>query len=370
MNVMFFKKLLYRLFTLFSLLFFFSAVSIAQKDSARSHHILVFPVVAKSIETSWSFGLAGATTFHISKSDTLTRTSNIQSVLLYSLKKQLIAAVNGTVYFHNEEYILQEQLSYSSYPDKFWGLGNHSPDSAVEDYSFKQYYIYLHLMRNLGNNLFAGLLFEFQDLMQVNYLQGGIFDQQNIVGRNPYKVSGLGLSFTYDTRNDAFAPDKGYFAQTYFNHFDHVFGSTYNYTNVVVDLRKYFRFYKQQVLAVQAYGFSNIGNDVPLRSLASFGGSNMMRGYYAGRYKDEQQLVLQTEYRMPVYKRIGAVVFYSLGNVGKTLSDFSLNDFKYSYGAGVRIKLSKSERLNLRLDYGIGQGKNNSGFYLQLGEAF
>jgi len=363
------NKFLKSLIVLLILLSFKPAL-LAQKDSARSKHILLFPVVSKSIETSWSFGLAGASTFHISKLDTITRTSNMQSVVLYSLKKQFVAALNGTIYFHNEEYILHEQLSYSSFPDKFWGLGSESPDSAMEDYAFKQYYVYLHLMRNLGNNLFAGLLFEFQNLMEIDYKKGGIFDQQNIVGRDPYKVSGLGLSLTYDTRNDAFAPDRGYFAQTYFNHFDKSFGSTYNYTNLVVDLRTYFRFYKKQVLALQAYSFTNFGNEVPLRSLASLGGSNMMRGYYAGRFKDVQQLVFQTEYRMPVYKRIGAVVFYNFGTVGKTLNDISVNDLKYSYGAGLRIKLNKTERLNLRLDYGIGQGANNKGFYLQLGEAF
>ena len=39
------------------------------------------------------------------------------------------------------------------------------------------------------------------------------------------------------------------------------------------------------------------------------------------------------------------------------------------YGGGLRIALNQTERLNLRLDYGIGAGKSN-GFYLQLGEAF
>ncbi|MDE3236758.1 MAG: BamA/TamA family outer membrane protein [Bacteroidota bacterium] len=346
-------------------------VSVCQglPDSTKTKkHILIFPVIARSIETDWSFGTAGSFTFHVSKKDTTTRTSNIQSIVLYSLKKQFISAINGAEYFKNEKYILNEQLSYSSFPDKFWGLGKNSPDSSVESYDYHQYYIYLHLLRHLGNNFFVGSLFEFQSVYNVDYKKGGLFDQQNIVGRNGYHVSGLGLSFTYDDRNDAFAPDKGTFAQIYFNHFSPLFGSDYSYTNLVLDFRKYFRVGKD-VFAMQAYSFSNLGNDVPIRSLATFGGYNSMRGYYDGRYRDKQQLVFQAEYRMPVYKRIGAVVFAGTGDVGHTPTDFTLGDLKYSYGAGLRFRLSKNEKLNLRLDYGIGQN-NNHGLYFQLGEAF
>jgi hypothetical protein len=46
-----------------------------------------------------------------------------------------------------------------------------------------------------------------------------------------------------------------------------------------------------------------------------------------------------------------------------------LNDFKYSFGGGIRFAVDTKEKLNIRVDYGIGQGKN-SGLYLQLGEAF
>lgn len=341
----------------------------AQKDSTKNKHILIFPVVAKSIETGWSFGVASALSFRISKVDTVSRTSNMQALVLYSLKKQFVAAINGTQYFKNEKFVLAEQVSYSSFPDKFWGLGNNTQNNAEENYSFNQYYIYLHLMKHLGNKLFVGSLVEFQKVMNVKYEAGGAFDKEQIAGRYGYKSSGLGLSFTYDNRNDAYAPDKGVFAQVYFNHFDHVFGSDFDYTNIVADVRKYIRTYHQQVLALQAYSLSNIGNQIPIRSIAALGGSNMMRGFYSGRYRDKQLLVLQSEYRVPIIKRVGFVGFFSAGDVSKTLGDFSMNSIKYSYGGGLRFALNKKEKLNLRLDYGFGGGKNK-GLYFQLGEAF
>ncbi|MDB5210598.1 MAG: hypothetical protein JWQ30_1425 [Sediminibacterium sp.] len=340
----------------------------SQKDTSKPKRLLIFPVIAKSIETGWSFGTAGALTFRLSPKDTLSRTSNLQLLLLYSTKKQLITAINGSQYFDKEKYVLNEQFSFSSYPDKFWGLGKNTPDSAEESYKFNQYYIYLHLLRKIAPDLFVGLLFEMQRVWDITYQAGGLFDKQNVPGRTGYHVAGLGSSITYDTRNNAFAPDKGLFFQFSFNHFDKFWGSQFNYTNVVLDLRKYVPIFHNQVLAFQLFSFNNTG-EVPIRSHASFGGANRMRGYYDGRYKDLNQLIVQGEYRFPVYKRFGAVAFGGGGNVGRTATDYSFSSLKFSYGAGIRFALDKKEKLNLRVDYGIGQGKN-SGFYLQLGEAF
>jgi len=344
------------------------ADSVRQVPS-RGRKLLFFPVVARSVETGWSFGAATASTFRLSKFDTVSRTSNLQGLALYSLKKQLITAINGSIYFPRETYILDHQLSYSYFPDKFWGLGPHAPDSAEEPYNFKQYYIYLHLRRKLAKNLFAGILYEQQNVLHMDYKEGGLFDREKVPGRHGYFVSGLGMSLTLDSRDNAFAPDKGVFAQLYFNHFARYLGSQFTYTNLVVDLRKYLRVYRGQVLAMQFFNFFNFGGAVPVRSLASFGGANSMRGYYSGRYKDKQQIVFQSEYRVPVYGKFGLVIFGGVGDVAHKPMHYDLSTLKYSYGGGVRFALNKSEKLNLRLDYGI-TSENHHGLYFQLGEAF
>lgn len=343
----------------------------AQTDTLKiptTHNVLVLPVIARSIETNWSFGVASSFTFHLNPADKFVRTSNVQALALYSLRKQFVVAINGSIYFPGEKYIINQQFSYSYYPDKFWGLGKTSQDSSEENYNYKQYYIYLHPQTHLGNKIYLGLLYEFQRLFDVKYDSGGLFDKQNISGRKGYHVSGLGASFTYDTRNNAFSPDKGVMLQFYFNHFANYFGSDYNYTNFVIDARKFLNTYKKQVLALQASAFFNAGN-VPLRSLALLGGANKMRGYYEGRYRDKNLIVVQTEYRLPLFWRFSAVGFGDVGNVADNLSEMNFHCLKYSYGAGLRFALNPTEKLNLRLDYGIGAGKSN-GFYLQLGEAF
>jgi len=341
----------------------------AQIDSTRKARLIIpFPIIVRSIETGWAFGGVVTSTFNLrSPKDSFTRTSNLQVLAIYSVEHQFVAAINGTIFFPKEKYILNQQFSYSYYPDNFWGLGKNTPNSNEEPYDYKQFYIYLHPQRHLGRSYFLGLLYELQNVWDVNYVPGGLFDKESIAGRYGYLVSGLGLSITYDTRNNAFSPDRGSMLQFYFNHFDPIFGSDYRYTNYVLDLRKFFGFHNGRVLALQGYGYFNTGT-IPFRSLAAFGGANHMRGYYQGRFRDNSQALLQAEYRIPIIWRFGLVGFGGLGNVATDLGHFDLTYIKYSFGAGVRFALNRSEKLNLRLDYGIGQGC--SGFYFQLGEAF
>jgi outer membrane protein assembly factor BamA len=339
----------------------------APQSPANLRHIIVLPIIARSIETGWSFGLASASTFHLKAHDSATRTSNAQAVALYTTRSQFVVALNGSIYFPGERFILNEQLSYSSFPDNFWGLGKQAPDSNKESYKFKQYYVYLHPQRRIGNNLFLGIVFEHQRVFGVEYTPGGLFDKENISGRYGYHISGSGLSLTYDTRNNAFSPSKGTMMQFWFDHFMPWLGSDYQYTSYNVDIRRFIRIYKDQILALQAYGQFTAG-EVPLRSLASLGGANNMRGYYAGRFRDKNLGVMQAEYRVPIAGRIGVVGFAGIGNVGAELKGIDFHCLKYSYGGGLRIALNKTEKLNLRLDYGLGQ--HSQGFYLQLGEAF
>jgi hypothetical protein len=94
-----------------------------------------------------------------------------------------------------------------------------------------------------------------------------------------------------------------------------------------------------------------------------------MRGYYLGRFRDRNMIAVQAEYRIvPIWWRLGAVVFGGFGDVADEPGDFALGDLKYSIGGGFRFLLIPAERIALRADFGFGDG--DSGFYITLGEAF
>ena len=72
-----------------------------------------------------------------------------------------------------------------------------------------------------------------------------------------------------------------------------------------------------------------------------------MRGYYLGRYRDKKAWVLQGEYRAPLFWRLGAVAFGSWGLVAEEIQDFSLSNSRFTYGAGLRLMVSKLSLIHI-----------------------
>jgi outer membrane protein assembly factor BamA len=146
-----------------------------------------------------------------------------------------------------------------------------------------------------------------------------------------------------------------------------IFGSHYKFIRITLDVRQYFSLWETHVLAYQIYANVITGHP-PFYKMSLFGGSNIMRGYYEGRYRDRDMLAFQAEYRLPVWWRFGIVGFAGYGDVAHRLSDFRIKDFKYSIGYGIRFGIDQQNRLNIRLD--IGYGKKSAYPVIAFQEAF
>jgi hypothetical protein len=341
-----------------------------RNDSAKQplarKNLLAFPFVVKSLETNWGFGAIAARFFRPGK-DTTIRTSDVNILGLYTLRSQVIVALSSTIFFPKEDHIFRFQSSYSYYPDDFWGLGNHTPDSAKEGFSQTQYFINPQFLQRVHKSLYVGVTYEFQHTDPVNYEEGGVFDKEDIIGRHGGNTSGIGPILSWDTRNNAYSPDRGAFAEIQYVWFPSFLGSDFYFTVLSIDLRKFFRLDDNSVLAVQALGGLTFGN-TPFRKLEELGGTDMMRGYYGGRYTDKCLMAYQAEYRRHLFWRIGVVAFAATGEVAPTPGRFELDGLHFTGGAGVRFALSQEEKLNLRFDFGVAQHSN--AFAIQLREAF
>jgi hypothetical protein len=117
------------------------------------------------------------------------------------------------------------------------------------------------------------------------------------------------------------------------------------------------------------------------------GSAFIMRGYYTGRYRDQNFAAGQLEYRLrfvapdvkpthtfeSILSRLGLVFFGGTGSVFSN-ANFTLSNFKPNYGLGLRYFYDKPSGINIRADYGMGEkptGEPRVGnFYLFIGEAF
>lgn len=343
-----------------------SSVPIIQK--VKQKKLVLFPVIVASPEYIFGGGVAGTYFFKLWH-DSTTRTSNLKNVTFYTVRHQLVFANQGTIYFPHEKYIFHFIASYSHFPDRFWGLGNDTPTTNEEAYEISQYNIHPELLRKVVSDFYLGISYEYQNVFNFQYKEtGSLFEKENITGRHGGQISGLGLLFTWDSRDNAFSPSRGFFVQYSSTHYQDYLGSDFNFSLRNLDVRKYFSLKKNRVLAFQFNLVSTVGN-TPIRDLATMGSNSYMRGYYDGRYTDYHMVAFQGEFRFPVYKKWGLTTFAGLGRVGDHLKDvFTFQDLKPSVGIGIRYALRPAEKLNLRVDYGVG--RQSQGSYINIGEAF
>ncbi|MDE7125701.1 MAG: hypothetical protein K2O12_04385, partial [Muribaculaceae bacterium] len=98
----------------------------------------------------------------------------------------------------------------------------------------------------------------------------------------------------------------------------------------------------------------------------TLGGSESMRGYYEGRYRDRNAIDLTVELRQHIYRRSGAVIWAGAGNVFPNLSSWRWKHTLPNFGVGYRWEFK--HRMNVRLDYGFG--RHTSAFVFSINEAF
>ncbi|MFC1543966.1 BamA/TamA family outer membrane protein, partial [Gemmatimonadota bacterium] len=196
---------------------------------------------------------------------------------------------------------------------------------------------------------------------------GGLLAQGSLAGSEKGTLSGLGVVVQWDTRDNIFAPWTGGYYRLLAMGFGSGLGSTWSFSEVSLDLRRFLNTGGGRVLATQIALWDAAGS-VPFFRLAMLGGPLLLRGYFEGRYRNRAGAVVQAEYRVPVSRIIGLAGFGGVGDVADRLSDLDATKARVAWGVGLRWSLNPEERQGLRFDFGFGEG--STGFYVTFGEAF
>jgi outer membrane protein assembly factor BamA len=197
---------------------------------------------------------------------------------------------------------------------------------------------------------------------------GGLLAGGAVPGSAGGTLAGAGLSVVRDTRDHVVSSTRGSYAAMTVRRVGAPFPGDFDFNRATLDLRLFRPLGRGQVLGVQAYGRSAVG-DVPFQSLPVLGGQRIMRGVFEGRYRDHHLVAAQAEYRLHVWRRLGLVGFAAAGQVAPRLDGLALSELHYTAGYGLRFLLNAQEGMNLRLDFGYGGG-GASGVYITAGEAF
>jgi hypothetical protein len=332
----------------------------------KRRNFLVAPQLDRSPETGFLTGIYYLQLLRPFK-DSLTRTSNTETFLSVTEKHQYIFEFNETILFRHDKFILRGSSILSSYNEYFYGIGNDIDVRRRELINLNFYQNTQRLTRVFHKKFYAGLQYQFYKTWDIRESSDSLLSRSTALGKSGSITSGAGPVLLYDSRDNVIYSSKGLYVDVSALFAQRSLGSEYSYTNFTVDVRKFKKFYRNNIIAFQGLLNFNWGQ-VPFRQLALMGSDILMRGYYMGTYRDKIMLCGQTELRLPVYKFIGIILFTAVGEVQQKVEQLNIDDIRVTYGFGLRLMLIKHEKVNVGGE--LGFSRNTKALYLGSGESF
>lgn len=335
--------------------------------SEKKINFSAYPYAFYSPETEAAIGGGGIVLFYTEVNEKL-HPSKIGFGAHYTTNDQYKFSLNPSIYFNENNLVFHAPMSFGLTLDQFWGIGNNTVETGNEPYLRQDFNVELEVQ--VPPALFfadlTGFLLEFSDTDIVDTQQNEFLNTGSVNGFEGGRLFGVGFDMIWDRRDNLFYPTEGHFQSIKFVIYPEP--SDFVYSSFELDVRYFKKLNKGQVLASNLY-LHSVSSGAPFYRLPALGGQNRMRGYFQGRYRDNNYIAFQMEYRQYVTPKLGFVAFGGVGDVGSELTDLSLKELKYSFGGGLRYLFNKKENVNLRMDIGIGQD-GNTGVYFGIEEAF
>ena len=312
-----------------------------------------------------SFGIGGMATglYRLDRSDSLMQPSNIILGFSASINGFYSLGIEGNNNFKQNRSRLYYKVVFNNKNLNLWGFNyNDCNVNPAVKYRRQMAKVYANYQYELLTNFYVVGTLDFSytkavKISDISYLQGQ---------KNSYTTTGLGLSAQYDSRDFVLNPKRGayfYLRQTIYPEILGDAGKTIWRTTFQANYYK--KVWNGGILAFDLYGEVS-SNNLPWSLREELGGPNRMRGYYSGRYIDNDITSAQIELRQHIAGRFGCAAWIGAGTVFPSIKEFDTTKILPNYGLGLHFEIKHNT--NARLDYGFG--KNTSGFVLGLSTAF
>lgn len=271
--------------------------------------------------------------------------------------------LNNRTYLKGDKVRLLGEAWISHTPGYYWGIGSQAAenDSNKVQYEGQRLQLSPKVAVEIAPNTYAKLGWQWQSFNKVDGVDGDILPSEVTNATS----SGVLLGMEYDTRDFEPNPMQGQFLDIEWIANRDSLGSDEDYDNLVANYRLYQQWSDTTIVAMEVYSQSIFG-DAPWFDYAQLGDDQRMRGYYQGRYRDKHQLSTQVEIRHTIAGRHGVVGWLGAGNIAPTYHDLFESSWLPTVGVGYRFAFKA--RINVRVDLGVG--KDSTGFYFQINEAF
>ncbi|MNJ97479.1 Surface antigen [compost metagenome] len=432
--------------------FFISKKKKAEKKDKpvkqKKVYISAIPVISSNPVVGVAYGGVVNGAFVIGGDYKTTRFSAITLSGVYTTNEQSTLAIKNFLYFKDEKWILQGSLNWRIFPMFTWGVGSDTPDKWASQLENNGFSIDQMLLKKVGDNWFFGggininYVYEQSDnnvQHAVDYIGSNrnqdavqfwnsvdktlpfVIKDSQIPGsfvsdwgsqsseaiqakyfKTPFQLypygtgksvftNGLKVGVTHDSRDNINTPRKGAYFNFNYNLYIKNFGNDENFGVGKIDYRQYFMLgsYKN-VIGVRSYMVFMAGNGPYINMPANNTDPNSTgtRGIPGFRYRGDNYVSAEVEYRRHIWKFINGVVFvnaHSLSEkkeylmaMGEPLKyDGKFRFVNPGYGLGLRFILSEKSRTTLSFDYAwnkysftTSKDSKRGEFYMSMNAAF
>jgi hypothetical protein len=343
-------------------------VAATDSTSAGQASTVILPVIGYTPDTGLMLGAAVFRFFYLEPVGPDTRPSVFSPTFIYTLKNQIMVFMGTEFNWGHGRSNAGIFPSYVKFPDQFYGIGRDVSKDDEEDYTPERIAVGMRYNREVWGELRLGVDYRITRNRLDEITPDGQLASGGITGTQPSTVSLPGVTVSWDTRDNIWAPTGGLWLQLGAAASSGTFGSDYRYNQFIADFRGYISAGEKTVWAAQLLG-TGLDGHPPCFVLPRLGGDDGLRGYRGGLYLDKTRVLGRAEFRRDaIVGRFGGVLFAGIGDVAPSVGKLTLERNLWTAGLGIRYLWDKEEQLKIRLDYGWGNG--DSGFYLSLGEAF
>ena len=376
------------------------------KASDKSDGLLLFPIIGSNPAIGFMMGVGGQLAFK--RAGENTHYSMISGSLQYTTKNQKLLLIKNNIYSKNNKFFFTGDWRYQIFSQSTYGLGTNAPEDGILDYQytlsgqdtsidslaqplkFNFLRFYQSISYNITRSFYIGFGYYLDSYSNIDdeklrLTPGDTLITSNYAysknyGFNPekYASSAIGMNLVSDTRDNMINAYKGHYAMVSWNSSLKILGSKKSANYFSMEGRFFQPLSKtvpRHLIAFWVMAEASPEGELPyliLPATAYDQRSRSGRGYAQGRFRGNQMVYGEAEYRFPISQcnsLWGGVLFINATTANNPTE--SLNVFqsiKPGYGFGARLMVDKKSRTNLAMD--IGFGDNSFGFYLSAGETF
>lgn len=373
--------------------------------SEGASSLMLMPIIGSNPATGFMFGVGGQYAFKIPKHS---KYSVISGSLQYTTKKQFIFMAKNNIYTNNNNIFFNGDWRFQIFSQSTYGLGTSAPEGGILDYQFglagletssdsltqPMNFNFARFHQDIGfkiaSGIYLGLGYKFDYYYKIDDTKLSLDPADSLItshyayntyyGFSPEKYynSALSVRFVLDKRDNMIQAQKGYYFSVAWQG-GYKFTGNKNKSNLFqLEWRSYHGLSKRNPTHLLAFwimgDFAQEGTMpymiLPATAYDQRGRS--ARGYTQGRFRGNNMVYGEVEYRFPISKcggLLGGVLFANASSANNPFVSLSLfESVKPSYGFGLRVKLDKYSRSNLAVDLAFGE--QSMGFYLAVSETF